>query len=803
MYTKALKIANFAKMKLVQLHQLFGCGNTDVPVRNAVNKLALFLLGTVFTLGPIGEMISYWKEKAISPSSSTRTLNHGTEEIISALKDFYDKQIHEMKADHRNEIQAIKNECSSLKEMLEEKDEFIQIVMKKIERPLKTATTGRKGRENKKEEKAKKESNELAEAKKEIAKLKEDLEQLRREVRAGRMNEKDSRQSRKGPHKVGEENLHPQSRFWAGFATDLNLSEWDVYSLMKRDSTRQNSDTEDHGDDSNSSRTKSKCREVCESETVTRKGNKMQRWIWKMNRKLKRQAKHDPMWDERREELEEWQKLSHSEEILEEEIQDILEDMEQMLRKELERLNKEETGEGEIEEDILEDMEQMLRKELERLNKEETGEGEIEEDILEDMEQMLRKELERLNKEEIGEGEIEEDILEDMEQMLKKEIDEVDMEEIEELLEGDIEEDMLEEIEKLLKEELQDILEDMEEGLEEEEEVLKEDDPEEIFEDTEILEAIREILQEEKAQMHSKRRWGKNAWKSIIREHKERKADKRAEKKLRKQQLISTKRKEERKTQREAENRWVSRVKRNIMHRHEERKHQRKSGKGMGLWSLIVLAKLKRKLMKANRMADQALIQREAMSLALEDYKFRIAERERRKEAKRFLKEQKERRAQSKARKDRLEKEMRFKRKQEHKKRKALEREMRKEAKRAFKEEEKERKAQIKAEKDRMRNEWRYKIQQERKKRRALESLEIQRINRELQEMVRRKKDLDMYKLPLNSLEALILEYIWFFLEEPALISLYLRHPTDPNYILNVLEERWKNRKKDRKTTRS
>ncbi|XP_064087410.1 trichohyalin-like [Macrobrachium nipponense] len=717
-------------MKLVQLHQLFGCGNTDVPVRNAVNKLALFLLGTVFTLVPIGDMISYWKEKAISPSSSTRTLNHGTEEIISALKDFYDKQIQEMKADHRNEIQAIKDECSCLKEMLEEKDEFIQIVMKKIERPLKTATTGQKGRENKKEEKAKKESNELAEAMKEIAKLKEDLEQLRREVRAGRMNEKDAKQSGNGPHKVGEENLHPQSRFWAGFATDPNLSELDVYSLMKRDSTRQNSDTEDHGDESNSSRTKRKCREVCESKTVTRNGNKIQRWNWKMNRKLKRQAKHDPMWDELREELKEWQKLSNSEEIPEEEIQG-----------------------------ILDDMEQMLRKELEKVNKEEIGEVEIEEDILEDMEQMLRKELERLNKEEIGEGEIEEDILEDMEQMLKKEIDELDLEEIEKLLEGDIEEDMLEEIEKLLKEELQDILEDMEKGLEEEEEVLKEDDPEEIFEDTEILEAIRQILQEEKAQMHSKRRWGKNAWKSIIREHKERKADKRAEKKLRKRQLISTKRKEERKTQREAENRWVSRVKRNIMHRHEERKHQRKS----------------------------------------EDYKFRIAEQERRKEAKRFLKEEKERRAQSKARKDRLEKEMRLKRKQEHKKRKALEREMRKEAKRAFKEEEKERKAQIKAEEDKMRNERRYKIQQERKKRRALESLEIRRINRELREMVRRKKDLDMYKLPLNSVEALILEYIWSFLEEPALLSLYLRHPTNPNYNLNVLEERWKNRKKDRK----
>ncbi|XP_064100861.1 trichohyalin-like [Macrobrachium nipponense] len=441
----------------------------------------------------------------------------GVEEIIFALKDGYEKWIKEIQDNHSSEIQAMENERSWLKATLKEKDKFIQKVTENVVRLMTRTTTNeeesissRKCQESNKEEEVEKERKELADALKEIAKLKEDLEELRREVRARQKNDKDATQSRMRPRKYGEENQDPQSRFWAGFATNMDSSEWDVYSLVKTDSTRRTSDAE----------------VVNERENAIRKGSKMRRWNGKIKRWLKPKPKHDSMWDELREGLlRDWQKLSRSEVIPESEINSILQDMEQMLKSEI----------------------KMGKEDIEAVLKHETPETE----------------------------------------------------------------------------------------------------PKEVLGDTEIFEEIREIL-EEKAERRSKRRWEKNAWKSVIREHKERKANERADKKLRKQQLLPRKREEkEKKTQRKAEKRWVSVVKRNIMERHEERKQKRRDDRLRKLRDLIEFVKQERKIMNQKKKADREWLEREAMSLALYDHQVRMEERKRKKEARRaFKQELKERNAQ-------------------------------------------------------------------------------------------------------------------------------------------------------------
>ncbi|XP_064100852.1 trichohyalin-like [Macrobrachium nipponense] len=574
-------------------------------------------------------MISLWQEKAKSPSLSTRSSNQGVEEIIFALKDVYEKRIKEIQDNHRSEIQAMENERSCLKATLKEKDEIIQKVTENVVRLMTRTTTNeeesissRKCQESNKEEEVEKERKELADALKEIAKLKEDLEELRREVRAGQKNDKDASQSRKRPRKYSEENQDPQSRFWVGFATNMDFSEWDVYSLVKTDSTRRTSDAE----------------VVNERGTAIRKGSKMRRWIGKIERWLKRESKHDPVWEELREGLlRDWQKLSHSEVIPESEIKDILQDMEQMFKSEIE-MGKE-----------------------------------------------------------------------DIEAVLKHEAPETE--------------------------------------------------PKEVLGDTEIFEEIREILEEEKAERRSTRRWEKNAWKSVIREHKERKANERADKNLRKRQLLSRKWEEKkRKTQRKAEKRWVSAVKRNIMERHKERNQKRRDDRLRKLRDLIEFVKQERKIMKQKKKADQELLEREATFLALYDHQVRMEERKRKKEARR-----------------------------------------------AFKQELKEWNAQLKAEEDRMKNEIRTKLEEEHKRRKAKAKLEKQKLNSALNDLKRRKKDLWRKRKPKRSkVEVQLCDYALLFLQDPALLNLYHRLKYDPTFITeDSLLERRKKRKRARKATHS
>ncbi|XP_064088218.1 trichohyalin-like [Macrobrachium nipponense] len=357
---------------IVNLINQFGCGFTNDPVRYTIIMFCLFL-GTVFTLEPIGKMISLCQEKAKSSSLSTRSSNQGVEEIIFALKDVYEKRIKEIQDNHRSEIQAMENERSWLKATLKEKDKFIQKVTENVVRLMTGTTTkeeesisSRKCQESNKEEEVEKERKELADALKEIAKLKEELEELRREVRAGQKNDKDATQSRMRPRKYGEENQDPQSRFWAGFATNMDSSEWDVYSLVKTDSTRRTSDAE----------------VVNERETAIRKGSKIQRWNGKIKRWLKPELKHDPMCDELREGLlRDWQKLSRSEVIPESEIKDILQDMEQMFmseikmgKEDIEAVLKQETPETEPKEvlgdtEIFEEIREILEEKAERHSK--------------------------------------------------------------------------------------------------------------------------------------------------------------------------------------------------------------------------------------------------------------------------------------------------------------------------------------------------------------------------------------------------------------------------------------------------
>ncbi|XP_064121593.1 trichohyalin-like [Macrobrachium nipponense] len=608
---------------IVNLLQLFGCGFKDDPVRYTIIMFCLFL-GTVFILEPIGKMVSLWQEKAKSPSLSTRSSNQGVEEIIFALKDVYEKRIKEIQDNHRSEIQAMENERSCLKATLKEKDEFVQKVTENVARLMTRTTTNeeesvssRKCQESNKEEEVEKERKELADALKEIAKLKEDLEELRREVRAGQKNDKDASQSRKRPRKYAEENQDPQSRFWAGFTTKMDSSGLDIYSLVKTDSTRRTRDAE----------------VVNERETASRKGSKLRRWNGKIKRWLKPESKHDPMWDELREGLlRDWQKLSRSEVIPDSEIKDILQDMEQMFKSEIE----------------------MGKEDIEAVLKHETPETE----------------------------------------------------------------------------------------------------PKEVLEDTEIFEEIREIIEEEKAERRSKRRWEKNAWKSVIREHKERKANERADKKLRKQQLLSRKREEkEKKTQRKAEKGWVSAVKRNIMEQHEERK-QKRNDRLKKLRDLIEFVKQERKIMKQKKKADREWLEREAMSLALYDHQVRMEEQKRKKEARR-----------------------------------------------AFKQELKERNAQLKDEKDRLKNEIRTKLEEEHKRRKAKAKLEKQKLNSASNDLKRRKKDLWRKRKPKRSkVEVELRDCVLLFIQDPTLFSFYHKKNYKYTFITqdSPLEhrEKWKRARK-------
>ncbi|XP_066946975.1 uncharacterized protein [Macrobrachium rosenbergii] len=103
---------------------------------------------------------------------------------------------------------------------------------------------------------------------------------------------------------------------------------------------------------------------------LIRKGHKMQFWKkWKNKRKFKREAEHEGMWEEPGEALlEEWQQLSHSEDILDEEIGDLLEELEELLD-ELEQILKEEEETAAEEEavDLLEVIDEMIEEEMSKI----------------------------------------------------------------------------------------------------------------------------------------------------------------------------------------------------------------------------------------------------------------------------------------------------------------------------------------------------------------------------------------------------------------------------------------------------
>ncbi|XP_064098744.1 golgin subfamily A member 6-like protein 22 [Macrobrachium nipponense] len=495
------------------------------------------------------------------------------------------------------------------------------------------------------------------------------MEELRREVRAGKKNDKDASHSGKSTHKPGKENQNARS------------------STRARDAEG-----------------------IDERETAIRKGSKLRRWNEKIKRRLNREAKQDPMWDDLREELlRDWQKLSRSQIISENEKEtsewepnDVLENPE--IIEEIREIIEKKKG------NKLRRWNEKIKRRLNREAQHDPMWDDLREELLRDWQKLSSSQV-------ISEDEIN-DILQDMEEMFINSELEVEKEEIE----G---------------------------GSQEETEETPEWEPDDVLENIEIIEEIREIIEEEKAERRSKRRWEKNAWKAVIREHMQRKANDRIYKKLIKRQLRSTQRKEKerRKALRGAEKRWISALKRNFTKRLEERKQKRRDDRLRKLKDLIDLVKQERKIMKYKRRAEQEWLEREARSLALYDYQARMEERERKKEAKR-----------------------------------------------AFKQELKERKAKLKAEEDRLRK-TRTKLEEEHKKRKNKEKLGKKRLMSALKDLKRRKRDLGRKRKPKGSeVELQMHDYIWFFLRNPAMISLYLR---------NGLLERRKKRKRDSKATDS
>ncbi|XP_066970146.1 golgin subfamily A member 6-like protein 22 [Macrobrachium rosenbergii] len=280
------------------------------------------------------------------------------------------------------------------------------------------------------------EKNGYAEAMREIAKLREEVEQLRRQV-----NDQETMKLRKKPRQGGK-TLSPQ-RFWAGFATDLDPSERDPSVLVKGDS-----ETEDRGGhESGSPCTDSECRRVvCESKTSETEYERVRKRDEMPNRKLKREAERDPMWEELREELlTERQQLSHSEVIPEDEIGGLLEELQEILKKE-ELLEESEilmeetkaTAAEELEE-FLEEIEEMLKEEIKKAAKEETH----------DLLVVLKGLLEDIDKPE--------DEMEAIHEIIEIfEVRQLPPEEIQELLEA-TKRTLREEIEEMPKEAIEDI----------------------------------------------------------------------------------------------------------------------------------------------------------------------------------------------------------------------------------------------------------------------------------------------------------------------------------------------------------
>ncbi|XP_064104070.1 trichohyalin-like [Macrobrachium nipponense] len=557
-----------------------------------------------------------------------------------------------------------------------------------------------------------KDRHELTEAKREIENLKEELEELRREVRAGKKNDKDAGHSGKSTHKHEKENQNARSR--TRDAEGIDEREEIGGSLEETEETPE----WEPNDVLENPEIIEEIREIIEK----KKENKLRRWNEKIKRRLNREAKHDPMWDELREELlRDWQKLSRSQVISENEIKDILQDVEEMfINSELE-VEKEEIG-GSLEEteetpewepnDVLENP--KIIEEIREIIEKKKG------NKLRRWNEKIKRKLNREEKHDPTWDELRED-LRDCQKLSSSQV--ISEDEINDILQ-DMEE-------MFINSELEVEKEEIEGGSQEETEETPEWEPDDVLENIEIIEEIREILEEEKAERRSKRRWEKNAWKSIIREHKERKANERVDKKLIKQQLLSKQRKEKerRKVIREVEKRWISALKRNLTERLEERKQKRRDDRLRKLRELIEFVKQERKIMKYKRRAEQEWLEREARSLALYDHQVRMEEREKKKEAKR-----------------------------------------------AFKQELKERNAKLKAEKDRLR-ETRAKLEEEHKKKKNKAKLEKKRLMSALKDLKRRKRDLGRKRKPKRSeVELQMHDYIWFFLRNPALISMYLRN---------------------------
>ncbi|XP_066980393.1 trichohyalin-like [Macrobrachium rosenbergii] len=283
-------------------------------------------------------------------------------------KDTKIEYLEKEKRDAWNTITFLESSLKDLKEQIT----ALTVTAQKMETSLEEDARRKSDSKTKADEEVSKESgngeeNGYEELKREIAKLREEMEQLRRQV-----NDQETRKLRERPRRGGK-TLHPQ-RSWAELATDLDSPERDLYGLLKRDS-----ETEDReGYESDLQFPDSERRRVAnENETPEetgherlRKGHKMQFWKkWKNKRKLKRKAEHDPVWEELGKALlEEWQQLSHSEEILEEEIGELLEELEELLA-ELEEIlrEEEETAAEEEAVDLLEVIEEMIEEEMNKI----------------------------------------------------------------------------------------------------------------------------------------------------------------------------------------------------------------------------------------------------------------------------------------------------------------------------------------------------------------------------------------------------------------------------------------------------
>ncbi|XP_066969247.1 trichohyalin-like [Macrobrachium rosenbergii] len=202
-----------------------------------------------------------------------------------------------------------------------------------------------------------------------------------------------------------------------------------------------------------------------------------------------------------------------------------------------------------------------------------------------------------------------------------------------------------------------------------------------------IQEELDEILQERQAERRAKREWDRRAFRAILLERKIRRAQRKAEKELKRQRLQSRERQEkEVKEARKAAGEWISSAVRHIRQQDKARRAHRKAEQQRRKEEVKSHIRREYKEMKAQKKAEKEWRERELLPIQLLEEALRNDHREWKKKAKREMKqEERERKAQRKAEGARRRKELLSRIMREDLERKAQRKEERERRKQALK----------------------------------------------------------------------------------------------------------------------